>query len=350
MQEVNASLHQRIDALMDNAEKRLSFEKWTGSVKDWQAKLRSELTELLAVDYTAGKITTEIVSERDMGSFTRQYIRMVTPDGIKAPAFAFVPKNITSPARAIICLHGHGPGKVVPAAFENDVRGNPVTIAGERDYAVQAAELGYISVAPDMRGFGELMLDDDLSAGRSDSCQQLSQRLMMVGKTLLGMRVYDSMCWVDYLRSLDEVDNDHIYITGQSGGGTGTLFSAAIDPRFAQAAPSCYFCTFRDSILAMSHCTCNYAPGMLNLCEMSDVAGLIAPRPMIVIAGQEDKIFPIEAVQRSYEKLQAIYDAFGAADNLELYIGPEGHRYYRARVWDFFNEHATQPAPAGPSA
>jgi hypothetical protein len=39
------------------------------------------------------------------------------------------------------------------------------------------------------------------------------------------------------------------------------------------------------------------------------------------------------------EKLQAIYAAFGAQDNLELYVGPEGHRYYKARVWDFFAQH-----------
>jgi predicted peptidase len=189
-----------------------------------------------------------------------------------------------------------------------------------------------------MRGFGELMLEDDLEADRGNSCQQLSQRAMMAGKTLLGMRVLDSMCWYDYLDACDDVDSDNILITGQSGGGTGTLFSAAVDERFSQAAPSCYFCTFRDSILAMMHCTCNYAPGLLSLCEMYDVAGLIAPRPMHIIAGQEDQIFPIEGVRRAYETLQAIYAAFNAEDSLELHVGEEGHRFYADRVWDFFEE------------
>ena len=80
--------------------------------------------------------------------------------------------------------------------------------------------------------------------------------------------------------------------------------------------PSCYFCTFKAPILAMSHCSCNYAMGLLNRCEVSDVAGL----------------------HEAYAKVQEVYEALGAQGNLELYVGPEGHRYYKARAWDFVRE------------
>ncbi len=331
--------------MLDAAQLRLTFSNYSGSVQDWQTELRSELSDVLAVDYEgSAEPEVEVLTTRDMGDHIREYIRMIAPDGVVIPAYKFVPKELDAPVGAVLCPHGHGPGKVIPAGVEQDVKGRPIEIVGERDYAVQAVKHGYIAISPDLRGFGELMLDDDLEAdpaqGRDCSCQQLNMRAIMVGKTILGMRVYDSMCWVDYLRSLDEVDNERLYITGQSGGGTATVFSAAMDTRFTQAAPSCYFCTFRASILAMRHCDCNYAPGMLDLCEMYDVAGLIAPRPLLIIAGREDTIFPIEGVHEAYEKLQAVYAAFGAADNLELYVGPEGHRYYSARVWDFFTEHA----------
>ncbi len=338
MRKVNETLHARIDALMDGGEKRLTFERYQGSAADWQRELRAALIELLAVDYEAKAAPVEVINSRDMGDYTRYYIRMATPDGVVVPAYKLVPNELNAPAKAILCLHGHGAGKVIPAGFECDVLGREVQIAGERDYAVQAARNGYIAISPDMRGFGELMLQDDMNADRGSSCQQLSQRLLMIGRTILGMRVHDSMYWYDYLAGLDEVDAEHIYVTGQSGGGTGTLFTAACDPRFSKAAPSCYFCTFRDSILAMSHCTCNYAPGLLSLCEMYDIAGLIAPRPMLVIAGREDMIFPIDGVRRAFEKAQAVYAALGAEDNLELYVGDEGHRFYAARVWEFLEE------------
>lgn len=340
MTKPNQTLSARFDNIVHDADRRLSFEKWQGTVQDWQQQLRSELYDLLTVDHQPGTPHVEILDTVDMGTHLRHYVHMTAGDGVVIPAYQFVPAQMDGPIGAVLCLHGHGPGKVIPAAGDCDVKGNPVEVKGERDYAVQAVQQGYISIAPDLRGFGELMLDDDLEADRGNSCLQLSMRAIMAGKTMPGMRVHDSMCWMDYLRSLEQVDDERIHITGQSGGGTVTLFSAALDTRFAQAAPSCYFCTFAASILAMHHCSCNYAPGLLDLCEMYDVAGLIAPRPMLIIAGKHDPIFPIEGVYEAYEKLQAIYAEFGAQDNLELYVGPEDHRYYKARVWDFFAEHA----------
>jgi cephalosporin-C deacetylase-like acetyl esterase len=63
---------------------------------------------------------------------------------------------------------------------------------------------------------------------------------------------------------------------GISGGGTVSLFSAAVDKRIKVAVVSGYFNTFRDSILSLSHCLDNYVPGILNYVEMYDLAGLVA--------------------------------------------------------------------------
>jgi len=160
MQKVNATLRRRFERMLDAAELRLSFDKYDGSVQDWQQQLRAELYDLLAVDYEGGDVTVETLGSRDMGAYTREYIRMTTPDEVTVPAFKFVPKDISEPVGAVFCPHGHGPGKVIPAAFEQDVLGRPVEIKGERDYAVQAAENGYIAVAPDLRGFGKAVSID----------------------------------------------------------------------------------------------------------------------------------------------------------------------------------------------
>ena len=133
-------------------------------------------------------------------------------------------------------------------------------------------------------------------------------------------------------------DPSRVVITGNSGGGTMTLFSAAVDERFTACAPSCYFSTFAGSILAMHHCPCNYVPGLSSVAEMSDIAGLIAPRPLLIIAGTRDPIFPIDAVRQGFAELRTIYAAAGAAERLELFEGDGGHRYYATRVWDFFRQ------------
>ncbi|MBC7288549.1 MAG: acetylxylan esterase, partial [Armatimonadetes bacterium] len=234
-----------------------------------------------------------------------------------------------------LALHGHGPGKAIPAGFPCDVKGRAIDIAGERDYAVQAAQRGYVALAPDQLGFGELMLDEDLTRDQGSSCQQLAMRCMMAGTTAIGQRVLQAMVCFDYLSSLPEVDSGRLVVMGQSGGGTTSLFTGALDERVWATVVSCYFCTFRHSILAMHHCVCNYVPHLYRFAEMYDIAALVAPRLLYIISGRQDPIFPRSGVQLALQRIREVYDALGTPDNLGYYEGPEGHRFYAAEVWEW---------------
>ena len=111
------------------------------------------------------------------------------------------------------------------------------------------------------------------------------------------------------------------------------MFAAATLPRIQIAMPSCYFCTFRDSILSVSHCVCNYVPRLSKYAEMADVMGLFAPKPVVIVAGKEDEIFPLEATKRAFEALRKIYAAAGSGDRCHLVIGEGGHRFYADDAW-----------------
>ena len=71
--------------------------------------------------------------------------------------------------------------------------------------------------------------------------------------------------------------------------------ASALEPRVRVAFVSGYLNTFYDSVGSLAHCVDNYVPGILNWVEMSDIAGLIAPRPLFVESGEKDRIFPVEA-------------------------------------------------------
>ena len=74
------------------------------------------------------------------------------------------------------------------------------------------------------------------------------------------------------------------------------------------------------------------APRKMNA-EMADVVGLFAPRPVVVVAGRDDPIFPVAATRRQFRQLKSIYKAAGAADRCQLIVGPEGHRFYADLAW-----------------
>jgi hypothetical protein len=72
--------------------------------------------------------------------------------------------------------------------------------------------------------------------------------------------------------------------------------------------------------------------------EMSDIMGLFAPKPVTIVAGKDDEIFPIEAVKQAFDHLKSIYAAAGAEENCRLVIGSEGHRFYADDAWPVMKE------------
>lgn len=85
--------------------------------------------------------------------------------------------------------------------------------------------------------------------------------------------------------------------------------------------------------MAMNHCEENYIPGLLKFAEMSDIAGLAAPKPLVIVAGREDPLFPIAATRRAFRSLRKIYAACGADSHCHLVVGAGGHRFYADASW-----------------
>ena len=92
-----------------------------------------------------------------------------------------------------------------------------------------------------------------------------------------------------------------------------------------------YLNTFRDSIGSLAHCVDNYVPGILNWAEMSDIAGLIAPRPLFIESGERDNIFPIGASVECFNRVREIYQVFGSADRVEQEVFPGEHSFWGKR-------------------
>jgi dienelactone hydrolase len=160
-----------------------------------------------------------------------------------------------------------------------------------------------------------------------------------LGISVVGLRAHDGLRLVDYLETRRDLDTGRLGAMGISGGGMHTFFSTCLDPRIRACVVSGYFSTFRDSILAMSHCACNYVPGLAEFGEMYDLAGLIAPRPMLVEAGNRDPIFPLRAVRASVAKARAAYAVFGARDALATDYFEGRHQISGRRAYDFLQRH-----------
>jgi len=247
-----------------------------------------------------------------------------------------VPKGIEGKMPVMICLQGHSTGMHISLGtpiFERDF----ASIAGgDRDFVVRGVKEGFISVAVEQRNFGECGGHPEKGV---PMCHVSSMSAIINGRTTIGERIHDVSCVIDALiENFDFVDADNINLMGNSGGGTATYYAACLEERIKLAMPSCAVCTYKHSIAAMEHCVCNFIPNIANYFDMGDLAGMIAPRKLVVVNGRQDDIFPDEGVRESFEIIKKMYEAAGVPDNCALVTGEGGHRFYADDAWPVAKE------------
>jgi len=297
----------------------------------WQKRSRARLAELLGMDKFTKcdpDLKIEWEEERPFGREVR--ITFAPEAGYRNVAHILFPKT-EEKRPMVICLQGHSKGMHISLGRPK-YPGDEKTIAGGRDFAIQAVNEGYVAIALEQRGFGECGGTEN-----GPACLEGAMNALLCGRTTIGERVWDTSCLIDVMLAnfADKIDADKIVCTGNSGGGTATFYASCMDERIAVSLPSCSVCTYADSIAAMQHCTCNYIPRIALDFDMGDLCGLIAPRPFAILAGKEDPIFPIHGVNRTYEICREVFAAAGVPDNCELLIGGAGHQYYPALAWPF---------------
>lgn len=342
MQRYNAATY--FTSLYESVHPSSSF---TGKTKEafekWHAKelfyLKKALgLNKLSLQYAHDELRVEKVVTADSGTFTVEKWIVWTEPTVPLPVIVLIPKHKDGKIPLIIATHGHGKdADLYDGIYQNVFAVNTQT--NEISIARQAVNEGYIAIAPTIRAFGDTRTEEDKKAGNSFSCHTQLMRDLLVGRTPIGDRVWDMSKILDWAIQHFPVDTNRIAITGNSGGGTVSLFAAACDSRIKVAVPSSYFCTFTGSIGSIPHCDCNYIPGILELGEMADIAGLIAPRPLCILHGKEDPIFPIQETRKAFINLKAIYAAAVVPDLVELYEGNGGHKYYAEGAWPFINKY-----------
>lgn len=337
-----------MDALLTDTVRRFDYRSRRVSIASWQAEYRACLLELLGVERMSRQIgawpvAAHTLERCEFALYWREKVLLQTERGVYLPFYVLVPKSPPADGRAsydvVLALHGHSRrGKELYVGnYESVAEREEHEIAGE-DIGLQAVAQGYAVVVPDVRGFGDMMTLEDQSQGRKNSCESLQRRALMFGRTLIGERVWDVSRLLDYIHTRTELAEGKVAVIGHSGGGTVAYFSAACDERIDAVVVSSYICTYEASILSISHCLCNVVPGLLTYGEMYDVATLVAPRPLLVVHGQMDQIYPIAATREAFDHIKMIYEQARCASQCEIFEGTGGHRFDTHRVWTFLRD------------
>jgi dienelactone hydrolase len=328
--------------LYDSAALKLTYRARTRKEAEaWQKKLRAKVVELLGVPPRSRADLQPVTLEvREFPAYRREKLVFQSEPGLHILAYLLTPLKGQAPYPAVVCVPGHGRGVDDIVGIDQDGRDRTDKDGYQHDFAIQAVEHGLAAVAIEPIAFGcrRDAITRKKALGTS-ACQPTAGAALLLGQTMIGWRVRDVMRTIDWIETRKELDANRVGCMGISGGGTCTLFSSAVEPRIKAAMVSGYLNTWRDSIFSLSHCIDNYVPGILNWCEMYDLAGLVAPRALFAESGEKDDIFPLAAFKESFGRVQKVYEAFDASEKLASETFPAAHSFHGARGLPFLAKH-----------
>jgi cephalosporin-C deacetylase-like acetyl esterase len=295
-------------------------------------KIRSTVWRLIGGPFEKTPLKPQIVGTIDRGAYRIEKVIFESRPEVFVTANLYIPNGHRPPYPGIIHPLGHA---------EN----------GKELYTYQylcqtLARKGYMVLPFDPFGQGERQQYLDARSGKSlygptGEHDEAGRPMLLFGSQFAQYRVWDGIRALDYLLSRPEVDPERVGCTGQSGGGTMTMYLATLEPRIKVAVESD---GNSENVAGPSYAP----PGAVDDAEQDLVGSLpegidrgdlllaFAPKPLLVLYSQADSGFTysptyVQGTKEAYKEVQTAYKLMGAAYKVSLFGSPLPHSY------DYFN-------------
>ena len=308
----------------------------------WKEELINQLKKALGAMPDKIDLNPEIIWEVKEDGLVKRKVVFDVEEHMSVPALVYMPESTgKEPAPAILCNHGHGQfGKdsVMGITNGNDPQRESEIKSFNYDFGLQMAKRGYVTMAIDWRGFGERSHKEGYPD--RDGCNVLYIQTGIIGVNLLALNIFDGFRALDYLCSLDCVDENRIGCIGLSFGGTMTTWISLLDERVKAVDIICYSTVFKSfAIRDANFCGSQIIPDLFKLCDVPDLHGLIAPRPLLAEIGLYDQCFYIEDALKCRAEVEKIYDSAGVLENYTVDIFNGDHSFAGNKAFDFFDKY-----------
>lgn len=273
----------------------------------------------------------QTVEQISLPKATRRKVLFSPEKGDRVPAYLFIPHGIQGRRPAVLCLH-----QTIAIG-----KGEPAGLGGDKPYALELAERGYVTIAPDYPNFGEYRCDP--------------YAMGYASATMKG--VWNHVRAVDLLQSMPEVDPERIAAIGHSLGGHNAIFVAVFDPRIKAVVSSCGFNAFPKyyggKLTGWSHR--GYMPRIAERYaadprrmpfDFTELIAALAPRPFFTNSPTEDENFEKSGVDDCIRAASPVYALFNSRENLVAVHPNRGHSFppeIRQAAYDFLDKALGKP-------
>jgi len=262
--------------------------------------------------------------------------------GYFVTAALFLPQKRKGKAPAIIYASGHTANGFRSETYQHII--------------INLVKKGFVVLAIDPVGQGERLQYYNETEGKSRFGSTVEHsypgaQCYISGYSPAKYFIWDGIRSVDYLLTRKEVDPERIGMTGRSGGGTQTAYTAAVDDRIVAAAPECF-------ITSMEYILKSIGPqdAEQNLVYMisegidhGDLLEVRAPRPGLMITTTRD-FFSNQGARETFDEVKRFYDGLEAGDHINMVADDAGHastRKNREAMYAFFQQYLKNPGDPG---
>lgn len=287
---------------------------------------------------------------RTTGSFTRpnytvEHLVYESRPGLLIPANLYLPRTGEQRLPGVLFQMGHSQNGKAASLYQYCIQG--------------LVQVGFAVLAFDPMGQGERTAYPDPETGltrlRSADNEHTypGKQLILGGDTATRLQTWDSVRSLDVLASHPRVDATRLASTGNSGGGTTTMFLAAVDDRLTCAAAACPN-TENHAVARLN------GPGSVDDAEQClldapskgidrwDLLHPMAPKPLMVLVSARDWFGTyspeyLENGRAEFARLRRFYQTLGAnPEHLQWYESPLPHGLgynLRLEIYNFLLRH-----------
>ncbi len=273
----------------------------------------------------------EALGREDAGGVIREKWLLETEPGLKIPFYLSIPKDLKEKRPLVLVLYGHSSGK-------EETAGSLDTYQHRNAWAL--ARAGFVTAAPDFRGFGELGWQGNWedpqghTYGKNIHVQDGISNLQR-GRTVLGSYLYDLQQLTSYLKTRQEIDPQRIGVAGTSMGADIALWFVVLHPAIKAAVASHSTLISEPSLLDYTipaHLCVHTIPGILDFFRLQDIPLLAAPRPMLLT-------FNLDAQSEVNRKnLEGLYQQSGNGDKISFVVRHGGENFDNAAAVEWFRK------------
>jgi cephalosporin-C deacetylase-like acetyl esterase len=301
-------------------------------------------------------LNARVTGRFERAAYVVEKVAFESQPGLVVPANLYIPKTGRAPYPAVLFQMGHSLNGKGAVTYQRCCQG--------------LVQLGFLVLAIDPMGQGERTYYPRPGGwltrlGSADDEHTVpGKQMLLCGDTSTRLQTWDAVRALDYLASHPLADAKRLASTGQSGGGTLTMFLAAVDTRLACAAVAC-------GNTENVACANFNPPGSTDDAEQNFVASApqgfdrwdtlypMAPRPLLVLASAKDFFGTyspnyVSSGREEFDKLKRFYGLLGGGDRLEWTETPLPHSMsypVRMAIYNWFSRWMTdekKPVTAEP--